>query len=98
MRTNGYLWKQKRRKVAEPHQNGYRATNDDANHQCPHKSPPQQHHQQVEQHRPVTKAAQLVTHWAVRTPSPKPALKAADTILGKPFEDVKLYYTLRKEL
>ncbi|GAB4846161.1 Calcium-dependent protein kinase 33 [Ancistrocladus abbreviatus] len=84
--------------AAEPDQNGYRATNGGANYQYQHKSPPQQHQQQVAQHRPVTAAAQPVTHPAVRTPSPKPAPKAADTILGKPFEDVKLYYTLGKEL
>ncbi|KAL9264177.1 Calcium-dependent protein kinase 33-like protein [Drosera capensis] len=33
-----------------------------------------------------------------RVPSPKPSHKAYDTILGKPFDDVKLYYEMGKEL
>ncbi|KAJ8754660.1 hypothetical protein K2173_010751 [Erythroxylum novogranatense] len=41
----------------------------------------------------------LQTPWkpTVPVPSPKPAIKA-DTILGKPHEDVKLFYTMGKEL
>ncbi|KAK2639708.1 hypothetical protein Ddye_027503 [Dipteronia dyeriana] len=51
----------------------------------------QQHHQQHHQlpEKPSTAAAPI--------PSPKPVHRP-DTILGKPFEDVKSYYTLGKEL
>ncbi|GMH05742.1 hypothetical protein Nepgr_007582 [Nepenthes gracilis] len=84
-------------KVSEPGRNDYRTADGAANAHYQSKSEAQ-HRQQFPQ-RPVVAATQPAAQPPVRVPSPKPAaFKAADTITGKPFEDVKLYYALGKEL
>lgn len=53
------------------------------------------HHNPIHYTKSPTPEAQL----PVRPPqSPRPPVLRPDTILGKPYEDIKLYYTLGKEL
>ncbi|GMH24351.1 hypothetical protein Nepgr_026194 [Nepenthes gracilis] len=79
--------------------NGYRTSNGAANHQYQSKPPAGNQQQQQLPQNPVVAGAQPRAEPRIRIPSSKPAApKTADTILGKPFEDVKLYYALGKEL
>lgn len=86
-------------KAPEPQQNGYRSGV--ANYQRPYEQ--QQQQQQpvvVTQHKPPSnhyQPQQVAFKPSVPVPSPKP-LQKLDTILGKPYEDVKSHYTLGKEL
>lgn len=86
-------------KAPEPRQNGYRSVGE--NYPRPH----EQQRQQpvvVTQHKPPSNHYQP-QHVAfkpsvpVPVPSPRPVPKV-DTILGKPYEDVKSHYSLAKEL
>ncbi|GAB2230543.1 hypothetical protein Droror1_Dr00014813 [Drosera rotundifolia] len=70
------------------HHVSYRTGNGVANHE---------QHQSKSSHVPAA-AAQPGPKFPARVPSPKPSHKAYDTILGKPFDDVKLYYEMGKEL
>ncbi|KAK3424001.1 hypothetical protein EUGRSUZ_F00761 [Eucalyptus grandis] len=93
-------------KAPEPQQNGYRSAGE--NYQRPHEHHHQRHHQQqqqaivVAQHKPSSnhyqpQQAAFKTSVPASSPSPRPVQKV-DTILGKPYEEVKSHYTLGKEL
>ncbi|XP_030453667.1 calcium-dependent protein kinase 2-like [Syzygium oleosum] len=90
-------------KAPEPQQNGYRSVG--ANYQRPYEQQQQQQQQQqqpvvVQQHKPPSnhyQPQQVAFKNSAPFPSPKPAQKV-DTILGKPYEDVKYHYALGKEL
>ncbi|XP_010060380.2 calcium-dependent protein kinase 2 [Eucalyptus grandis] len=93
-------------KAPEPQQNGYRSAGE--NYQRPHEHHHQRHHQQqqqaivVPQHKPSSnhyqpQQAAFKTSVPASSPSPRPVQKV-DTILGKPYEEVKSHYTLGKEL
>ncbi|KAF8020483.1 hypothetical protein BT93_G1024 [Corymbia citriodora subsp. variegata] len=94
-------------KAPEPQQNGYRSMG--ANYQRPHEQQYQQQQQQqqqqpvvVSQHRPHSnhyQTQQVAFKPPVTAPSPSPRpVQKVDTILGKPYEDVKSHYMLGKEL
>ncbi|GAB2284690.1 Calcium-dependent protein kinase 33 [Dionaea muscipula] len=70
-------------------------TNGAANYQYQSKSPAQSHQQQPQ--RPAG-VVQPTAQSPARFPNPNPIHKASDTILGKPFDDVKVYYQIGKEL
>nr|AAD17800.1 Ca2+-dependent protein kinase [Mesembryanthemum crystallinum] len=84
-------------KATQPEDNGYTPANGvGSNNQS--KPPAQQNYHQQPPQQPVA-PPQPASHPPVRMPSPKPAPKVEpNTILGKPFEDVKVYYTLGREL
>jgi len=77
-------------KVSEPDQNGYRPANGGSNQNQSKPAPQPTHHQPPPQ--PAARPP-------ARVPSPKPAIVSdPNTILGKPFEDVRMHYSLGKEL
>lgn len=86
-------------KAPEPRQNGYRSGV--PNYQRPYEQ--QQQQQQpvvVTQHKPPSnhyQPQQVAFKPSVPVPSPKP-VQRGDTILGKPYEDVKSHYAFGKEL
>ncbi|KAH9606305.1 hypothetical protein KSS87_000220 [Heliosperma pusillum] len=84
----------KSKATSEPEQNGYKPANGGADHYQQQQQQPKPHPQPQE--RPVAPPSQP----PVRATTPtKPVAKTdPNTILGKPFEDVKMYYTLGKEL
>lgn len=83
----------------KPRQKGYGSGQQQQRNQEPvvHQSraPPGQ--PQVYHHQPEKPAAQAPWKPPATIPSPKPAPKA-DTIIGKPYEDIKQHYTFGKEL
>lgn len=92
-------------KTSEPTQNGYRSGGASGmhyqkTHEVVHQSraPVQQPHQLPERRaQPAQPAAPVVSRPSVPVPSPKP-VQRPDTILGKPYEDVKQLYSIGKEL
>ncbi|XP_061369661.1 calcium-dependent protein kinase 2-like isoform X1 [Gastrolobium bilobum] len=93
-------------KDSEPEHNGYRHAGSAGVHNQKTHEPlvnqsrgqAYQPYQLPEKHAASTQTVPQVP-WkpSVPAPSPRPVVKQ-DTILGKPFEDVKLFYTLGKEL
>ncbi|GAB2277795.1 Calcium-dependent protein kinase 33 [Dionaea muscipula] len=91
-------------KVLESDHHIHRVSNGAANHQQYQFKPPPQHHQQQQQQQQPQRAApagmeeQPETQPPPRVPVPKAIYKGADSILFKPFEDVRSHYALGKEL
>ncbi|KAJ8423368.1 hypothetical protein Cgig2_026786 [Carnegiea gigantea] len=80
-------------KVSKPEQNGYKQANGGSNHhQSKPPSQPDYNHQ-----RPVA-PPQPASQPPVSNPSPNVMRTDPNAILGKPFEDVRMHYTLGKEL
>lgn len=93
-------------KDSEPQYNGYRSGGGAGGHyQKPHEPVVHQPKASVQQHHQLPEKRGLAAHqepqsaWKPSVPArnPKPVHRP-DTILGKPYEDVRLYYTLGKEL
>lgn len=92
-------------KTSEPKSNGYRSgaasgMNYQKTHEVVHqsKTPVQQTHQLPERRpQPAQPAAQPPPKPSVPVSSPKPAPRP-DAILGKPYEDVRQFYNISKEL
>ncbi|KAK9938528.1 hypothetical protein M0R45_015258 [Rubus argutus] len=93
-------------KDSEPQYNGHRSGGGAGGHyQKPHEPVVHQPKASVQQHHQLPEKRGLAAHqepqsaWKPSVPArnPKPVYRP-DTILGKPYEDVRLYYTLGKEL
>ncbi|CAL9080414.1 unnamed protein product [Musa textilis] len=96
-RTNGYSNRKEHQPPYQPQQQiPQRRELQEQQPVKPSQPPPQTHHQQQHQPRPPPAAAAVIHH-------PPPAVSKAslivhETILGKPFEDVRALYTFGKEL